>query len=318
MNKLVFGLLLVVSVGCGSTLKANKFDVDRLANDARYVAIVRHRGAEDKYGRPQVHACLEPTGAAVTLNKLNVALAGEGGNAAGQGKGSITLDNAQSVGQLYMVSEIMQLAHASLYRLCEARSNFDITPEQYAPLYQDTMRTTAVLMCVQARLSKDARLAQKEAQVALLETRIQALEGKMEAERKKASEAEVKALAKVKGNKAASAAAARLFANPPQSQDANSISNDLTDLLAAEPAAVPLASEFVRASSEKADLSKDLDDAKRVRDEAKAELEGTKAQKDTCDEMLKNLPSLAVVPNYDPKLYPIPGESPEKFSEQKH
>jgi hypothetical protein len=92
------------------------------------------------------HVCIEPVGPATKLTDTKASLAAGYTGATG----SITADQAQTLGTIYAVGDIMQFAQLSLFRLCEAESNGDVDRMNYPKYYAAIMSTTAALLCLQA------------------------------------------------------------------------------------------------------------------------------------------------------------------------
>jgi len=61
-------------------------------------------------------------------------------------KKEIAVAYAQSVGEIYKVTEAVQLGNMVLQRLCEARGNGTISSVDYKAYYSDLMKTVACAM----------------------------------------------------------------------------------------------------------------------------------------------------------------------------
>lgn len=61
----------------------------------------------------------------------------------------LTIERETNIAQIYTVSETLQLGHAALYRLCEARGNGDIKDEAYAQMFSKVFDQVRELIQVQ-------------------------------------------------------------------------------------------------------------------------------------------------------------------------
>lgn len=61
----------------------------------------------------------------------------------------LTVERETNIAQIYTVSETLQLGHAALYRLCEARGNGDIEPKAYPEMFSKVFDQVKELIQVQ-------------------------------------------------------------------------------------------------------------------------------------------------------------------------
>lgn len=200
MGKSVTLLLMgVLSTACSPFREA--YRLDRADNKTRYVSVVTHQNL-DGSTHPKVHMCLEPTGAVTALHGVKVGAEAQGGNGAVTAGGKLSVDVSQSLGTIYTVSEIMQLAHAAFYRLCEGVGNGDIEQKEYSTLLIRVMESTRSLIEAQITANLQVELARAEAEKAKQKAEIDRLK-----ETKVAVEKELRALDDLKQKDAAANAA---------------------------------------------------------------------------------------------------------------
>lgn len=103
------------------------------------------------------HICLEYASPAEKLHDREASLSIPIGEKSAEAKYA----NAESLAQIYSVSEIMQFGHAALYRLCEASGNQVLDRDEYRALFGDTLQAVnglIELQLVRQKLDDIARL----------------------------------------------------------------------------------------------------------------------------------------------------------------
>jgi hypothetical protein len=168
---------LSAAVACGGDLKFDLKDVKNAAsiaaadNSLRFVIVFKQG---DTY-----HFCVEPVGPVSRLQNVNIGgsilsqgnvnLAGKaGGSGESPQKGGLkgglegsygtgttigadmNVAITQSLAHLYEVGEIMQLAHATTFRLCEAQANGELKSDDYVNLVQHVFNQTSAIMLANA------------------------------------------------------------------------------------------------------------------------------------------------------------------------
>jgi hypothetical protein len=124
-------LVCVGSLGCGTFSEPFKqqIAVVKEENTNRYFSVVAlPPGASDK--ERSLHYCLEEVGPAATLSSINLS----GALKVGAVDASTSVAIAQTLGHIFDVPSVAQLSATTLYRLCEARANNDISKAQYYKL----------------------------------------------------------------------------------------------------------------------------------------------------------------------------------------
>lgn len=185
--------LLFACTGCAapfSTMDASSTTVGLGPGEAtRRYAVV--------FGGKTPHVCLESINPAVRAPVFNINLGasiknetGLSGQGSGSGKGKDGTEGGAQAGfdyklgqdvglnaglqaydriaQLYQIDDIMQLAHAALYRLCEATGNKDMDQTRFAQNYEMVFDKTQKLLEQQMKNDLALALARMHATIALL------------------------------------------------------------------------------------------------------------------------------------------------------
>ena len=147
---LVLCLLLAVLGGC-----THGYVIKTAGNDKRHISIYNapKLGNEAKLP-PDFRVCMEPTTNVLLNRQVSVQAAIPVSNSTATELGTNTLSvsptltvaNQSSMAKAYEVSEILQLAHTSMYRLCEARGNGDLMRDEYEEYFGETLTMTGCLL----------------------------------------------------------------------------------------------------------------------------------------------------------------------------
>jgi len=118
------------------------------SNTSRYISVIERNeppGKDDGLSR-RVHYCLEEVGPAALLSNLSVSLPIKTGSV------EVTpgVQYSTQIGKIYDVPMLAQLTATTLYRLCEARANGDITTNEYFELLNQLVAVQVTLASTQA------------------------------------------------------------------------------------------------------------------------------------------------------------------------
>ncbi|MFO0761646.1 MAG: hypothetical protein U0359_34710 [Byssovorax sp.] len=196
MKSILVGGAALATLGCMGPLQMTPVkDTGAIAvapNDQRFVVAFKDECAPgEAQCKERYHFCVEPVGPVARLQNINfggnigtagtVGLKGTGqgegsspdksGKGENKGSGSAGFDYAtgtkidaavygaatQSLARIYEVSEIMQLAHAMSFRLCEARAGGQMNDSDYVKSLSAVFQKTSDIMYVTAM--RDAAMA---------------------------------------------------------------------------------------------------------------------------------------------------------------
>ena len=94
----------------------------------------------------QAYVCVEPYSIAGSTKDISLLIAAAVDAGTVSGNLGFDLQTTSKLYQLIQVGEVMQLANAALYRLCEGMANGAIDPKSFAERHKDTLHQTATLM----------------------------------------------------------------------------------------------------------------------------------------------------------------------------
>ncbi|WP_336346269.1 hypothetical protein [Pseudomonas monsensis] len=190
-SAIVVSVLAVSCSGCGnwnSVYRSHKFDGDSSALiDIKQRAIITggiSKNADGKINKEGAITCAEPSPDALSAYAGELAAKGD---VAGKAGGELAGAYQEAASFVGMRSHSIQILRDQLYRLCEARMNNVITPQQYQMLLVRNQKYTLLLMAIE-QLTGALRVPV----VALTSTSSAELIGNVEADRKQLAEAEAK------------------------------------------------------------------------------------------------------------------------------
>lgn len=195
--------------GCAHVFDSNAEGVGMIEGDNTHrYAVFRHAGAEGADKKAALMICMESVGPAAMTHRFDALFAMNlkneqnlDGAGSGKGKGAdgssgdanarFSYRNFQDLAlrsgityqdqlaQLFTVDDIMQFAHESLYRLCEARANGVLDDDKYNRLFASTLDSAKHLIeqQMQNQLALDSARLSASIQLLAEVRRSEAVEG---------------------------------------------------------------------------------------------------------------------------------------------